>query len=198
IGDLETLIKEELNVKNITYIDEITTYMNYEVKPNFKVAGPVFGSKIKLYQESLKSLSNETILLIESGNKVKIKVDDVNYEIDNTMVDIRINAKEGYNVTNGNSTFIILNTTLNETLIDEGVTRELISKVQNLRKEKNFDVADRIKLYYDADDNFDRIVLSFEKMIKSETLSIVIVKKNNLDNVYDLNNIKVKLDIEKA
>ncbi|MEG2620969.1 MAG: isoleucine--tRNA ligase [Bacilli bacterium] len=198
IGDLETLIKEELNVKNITYIDELTTYMNYEVKPNFKVAGPVFGSKIKLYQESLKSLSNETILLIESGNKVKIKVDDVNYEIDNTMVDIRINAKEGYNVTNGNSTFIILNTTLNEALIDEGVTRELISKVQNLRKEKNFDVADRIKLYYDADDNFDRIVLSFEKMIKSETLSIVIVKNNNLDNVYDLNNIKVKLDIEKA
>jgi isoleucyl-tRNA synthetase len=114
------------------------------------------------------------------------------------MVDIRISAKEGYDAQKDANNFIILNTTLTSDLVNEGIARELISKVQNLRKQKDFDVADRIKLYYEADDAFDKVIDSFEDMIKKETLSIELIKKNDLTLEFDLNGLNVKLDVERA
>ena len=114
------------------------------------------------------------------------------------MIDIRVSAKEGYDAQKEGNNFIILNTNLTDDLINEGIARELISKVQNLRKQKDFDVADRIKLYYDADNNFDKVITNFGDMIKKETLSIEIIKKNNLSYEYDLNGLDVKINVEKA
>ena len=73
-----------------------------------------------------------------------------------------------------------------------------MSKVQNLRKQKDFDVADRIKLYYQSDDKFDTVVKNFDEMIKKETLSVELIKKDNLIEEFDLNGLNVKLDVEKA
>ena len=92
--------------------------------------------------------------------------------------------------------FIILNTTLTEDLINEGIVRELVSKVQNLRKVKDFDVADRITLYYDGD--IESIISEFTDYIKKETLSVDIVKKEDLSENFNLNGIDVKLDVEKV
>ena len=198
IGDLEELIKEELNVKKITYINDLSTYMNFEVKPNFKIVGKIFGPKIKLYQEELKKLTNEDIKFIQNGEAVTITVDGELFDITEEMVDIRVSAKEGYDAQKDANNFIILNTTLTSDLVNEGIARELISKVQNLRKQKDFDVADRIKLYYEADDAFDKVIDSFEDMIKKETLSVELIKKNNLTLEFDLNGLNVKLDVERA
>ena len=172
--------------------------MNFEVKPNFKVVGKIFGPKIKLYQEEINKFTNEDIKFIQNGEAVTIKIDGELFDVTEEMVDIRVSAKEGYDAKKEGSNFIILNTNLTEDLINEGITRELISKVQNLRKVKDFDVADRITLYYDATDKFDKIVKDFENMIKEETLSINIVKKSGLTEEFDLNGINVKLDVEKA
>ena len=114
------------------------------------------------------------------------------------MVDIRVSAKDGYDVAKENNNFIILNTTLTTDLINEGIARELISKVQNLRKQKDFDVSDRINLYYESLDNFEDVINDFGDMIKSETLSINIIKKENLTEEFDLNGLNVKIDVEKA
>ena len=198
IGDLEELIKEELNVKKITYINDLSTYMNFEVKPNFKIVGKIFGPKIKLYQEELKKLTNEDIKFIQNGEAVTITVDGELFDITEEMVDIRVSAKEGYDAQKDANNFIILNTTLTSDLVNEGIARELISKVQNLRKQKDFDVADRIKLYYEADDTFDKVIDSFEDMIKKETLSVELIKKNDLTLEFDLNGLNVKLDVERA
>ena len=198
IGDLTSLIKEELNVKKVTFIPDLSNYMNFEVKPNFKVVGKIFGPKIKLYQEEINKFTNEDIKFIQNGEAVTIKVDGELFDVTEDMVDIRVSAKEGYDAKKEGSNFIILNTNLTEDLINEGITRELISKVQNLRKLKDFDVADRITLYYDATDKFDKIVKDFEDMIKEETLSINIVKKSGLTEEFDLNGMNVKLDVEKA
>ena len=198
IGDLTNLIKEELNVKKVTFIPDLSNYMNFEVKPNFKVVGKIFGPKIKLYQEEINKFTNEDIKFIQNGEAVTIKVDGELFDVTEDMVDIRVSAKEGYDAKKEGSNFIILNTNLTEDLINEGITRELISKVQNLRKVKDFDVADRITLYYDATDKFDKIVKDFEDMIKEETLSINIVKKSGLTEEFDLNGMNVKLDVEKA
>lgn len=198
IGDLDELIKEELNVKKVTYINDLSKYMDFEVKPNFKVVGKIFGPKIKLYQEELKKLTDEDIKFIQNGEAVTIKIDDELFDITEEMVDIRVSAKEGYDVAKDENNFIILNTTLTSELINEGIARELISKVQNLRKQKDFDVADRIKLYYEGPSSFDKVIESFGDMIKKETLSKELIKKEELTDKFNLNGIEVKLDVEKA
>ena len=198
IGDLDSLIKEELNVKNITYITDLSKYMNFEVKPNFKVVGKIFGPRIKTYAEELTKLTETDIKFIQNGEPFTINIDDELYDITEDMIDVRVSAKEGYDVAKENNNFIILNTTLTDELIYEGIARELISKVQNLRKQKDFDVADRINLYYEASDKFDSVIDSFGDMIKKETLSVKLIKKDNLKEEFDINGINVKLDVEKA
>ena len=198
ISDLEDLIKEELNVKNVTYVEDLSLYMNYEVKPNFKIAGKMFGPKIKLFQEEVSKLTSEDIKFIENGEAFTVNVDGELYDVTEEMLDIRVSAKEGYDAQKEGNNFIILNTNLTEDLINEGITRELISKVQNLRKQKDFDVADRIKLYYESDEKFEKVVKDFESMIKEDTLSIEIIKKEGLSEEFDLNGLSVKLDLEKA
>ena len=198
IGDLVDLIKEELNVKKVTYIDDLSVYMNFEVKPNFKVVGKVFGPKIKSYQKELSSLTDEEISKLQNNESIKMTIEGEEFNITPDMVDIRVSAKEGYDAKKENNNFIILNTNLTDELIGEGIARELISKVQNLRKQKDFDVADRIKLYYSSNEKFDLVIRDFEEMIKKETLSLEIIKKNDLTEEFDLNGINVKLDVEKA
>ena len=198
IGDLVELIKEELNVKKVTYVSDLSTYMNYEIKPNFKVVGKMLGSKIKEFAKLVLEFTNDDIKFIQNGEPVTIKIDDELIDVTSDMIDIRVSAKEGYDAQKEGNNFIILNTNLTDDLINEGIARELISKVQNLRKQKDFDVADRIKLYYDADNNFDKVITNFGDMIKKETLSIEIIKKNNLSYEYDLNGLDVKINVEKA
>ena len=198
IGDLDSLIKEELNVKNITYITDLSKYMDFEVKPNFKVVGKIFGPRIKKYAEELTKLTETDIKFIQNGEPFTINIDDELYDITEDMIDVRVSAKEGYDVAKENNNFIILNTTLTDELIYEGIARELISKVQNLRKQKDFDVADRINLYYEASDKFDSVIDSFGDMVKKETLSVKLIKKDNLKEEFDINGINVKLDVEKA
>ena len=172
--------------------------MNFEVKPNFKVVGKIFGPKIKLYQEELNKLTQTDIKFIQNKEPFTINIDGELYDITEDMIDVRVSAKEGYDAKKEGNNFIILNTTLTTDLIQEGIVRELISKVQNLRKQKDFDVADRIKLYYNASEEFEEVLSSFEGMIKKETLSIEIIKRDDLVDEFDINGLNVKLDVEKA
>ena len=113
------------------------------------------------------------------------------------MVDIRINSREGFNAANSGNNFIILDTTLTKELINEGIARELISKVQQMRKNKDFDIVDRIKLYYEKNQEFSDSIKDYIDMIKNETLSTEIVEKNNSGEELDLNGLIVKVDVEK-
>ena len=195
IGDLTDLIKEELNVKNVVFENDLSKYMNFTIKPNFKVCGKMFGKEINNYAKMLSTLTDEDVNKLQNGNTIIAAFNGENIEITKEMVDIRIESKEGFDAAKENNNFIILNTTLTEDLINEGIVRELVSKVQNLRKVKDFDVADRITLYYYGD--IDEIINEFSDYIKKETLSIDIVKKEDLTENFNLNGIDVKLDVEK-
>ena len=196
IGDLTDLIKEELNVKNVVFENDLSKYMNFTIKPNFKVCGKMFGKEINNYAKMLSTLNDEDINKLQNGNTIIAAFNGENIEITKEMVDIRIESKEGFDAAKENNNFIILNTTLTEDLINEGIVRELVSKVQNLRKVKDFDVADRIILYYYGD--IDSIISEFADYIKKETLSVDIVKKEDLSENFNLNGIDVKLDVEKV
>ena len=198
IKDLVSLINEELNVKNVIFVSDLNEYMNFTVKPNFKVCGPIFGPKIKDFSNKLLSLTNEEIKKLENNEEIVIEIDNTNYTITKEMVDIRISSKEGFNVGMENNNFIILNTTLTEDLILEGIARELVSKVQNLRKNKDFEITDRINIYYKGDDKFNECLSNYLDYIKSETLAIDVIEKDDLNEKYDLNGHEVYLDVERV
>jgi isoleucyl-tRNA synthetase len=198
LSDLVDLIKEELNVKNVVFEDDLSKYMNYFVKPNFKEVGKIFGSNIKEFASKLENLSTEDIIKLENNETLNMNIAGEDYEINKDMVDIRISSKEGFNVGAENNNFVILNTTLNEDLILEGLARECVSKVQQLRKSSNFNIVDRINLYYLGDEDFDKCISKFEKYIKDETLALSINKDNSLTESFDLNGHNVKLKVEKA
>ena len=198
ISDLVDLIKEELNVKEVRFIKDVENYMNFTVKPNFKEVGKVFGPSIKEFQEKLLSLNSSDITKLQAGEVIKMTVGDKEYNVDINYVDIRTNSKEGFDVATDTNNFIILNTELTNDLVMEGIARELISKVQNLRKTKDFDIADRITLYYNGDDEVTEAVTKFEEFIKNETLSIDIQVKFNLTEEVDLNGHSTQIDVERA
>jgi len=96
-----------------------------------------------------------------------------------------------------NNNFIILDTNLTDDLIKEGIARELVSKVQNMRKEKDFEIENRINIYYNSNNEFEDVLKDFEDYIKAETLAIEIIKRDDLTNKFNLNDVEVYLDVER-
>ena len=193
IGELTDLIKEELNVKEIKYAKDLSEYMNFIVKPNFKEAGRLIGSRMKEFTNFLSNLTKDEISALRDGKTIKFE----DLDIDENLVDIKIVSKEGFDAAQEHNNFIVLNTTLTEDLLKEGIARELISKVQNLRKEKDFDIENRITLYYDGNDYLDTVIKEYEDYIKEETLATTIIKKDNLDYEVTLNDLTAKIDVER-
>jgi len=198
IGDLTELIKEELNVKNIEFVKDLSTYMNFTVKPNFKVVGRVFGSNIKEFQEKLLSITSEDISKLQNNETILMNIGGETKEITLEMVDIRIDSKEGFNVGMLNNEFVILNTTLTPELINEGIARETISKIQQLRKTMNFDIVDRIKVEYTSNDEYENAIKYFIEFISSETLAIEFVKSNEELETIDINGYNVGFKLTKV
>ena len=191
IEDLIDLVKEELNVKEVNFVDDLSEYMNFEVKPNFKVCGPILGKEIGLFSKELAGITNEDISKLDSGEEVTLG----NFKVTKDMIDIRISSKEGFNAAMENNNFIILNTTLTEELLEEGIARELVSKIQQLRKEKDFNITDRIDILYSENEELTKVMNNFESFIKNETLCDNFLVKNDLTEDYNLNGIEVKLDV---
>ena len=198
IGNLTTLIEEELNVKQINFTKDLDEYINFEIKPNFKVCGKIFGSNVKDLSNYLKDLDKETISTLEKGETITITLNKEEYTLTKDMLDIRVNSKEGYNTGVLNNLFIILNTTLNEDLINEGIARELISKVQQLRKTKDFNITDRIYIYYYTDIDLLKKLDKYLDFIKKETLCDMIIQEKTVDEISNLNGIDVYLDVKRV
>ncbi len=197
ISDLSSLIEEELNVKDVVFIDNVNAYMDFMVKPNFKVAGPVFGPKIKFFGETLSNLPIGEINKLQNSENITVMVDGEEFEISPDMADIRISAKEGFDVAMENNNFIILNTELTSELIEEGIAREFISKIQNMRKTKDYNIVDRITIYYSGDAEVTNTVNSLKEFIMKETLATDIVEKTELEESFDLNGHDTFLDTER-
>ena len=127
IGNLQVIIKEELNVKNIIFIKDMDKYMEYIVKPNFREVGKLFGPKVNMFAETLKTLSHDEISKLRN-EEIEIVFDGSTIKVVPNMVDINVKVKEGYCSSNNGKTFVILNTELTDELILEGIARELIRR----------------------------------------------------------------------
>ena len=198
INDLVDLIKEELNVKNVIFTQDLNEYISYDIKPNFKVCGPILGKNIKEFQDKLKDFTQDNISTLENGNTVTLNIGGNDIDITYDMLDIRINSKEGFNASNEGNNFIILNTTLTDELIDEGIVREFVSKVQQIRKTNDYEMMDNINIYYSHNDEFNKSIKNYIDFIKKETLAIDLIESDeNYENTYDLNGIELGIRLEK-
>ncbi len=199
IEDLVPLIKEELNVKEVVFEHDLNEFMDFSLKPNFKVAGPMLGGNVKAFAATLaKADSLEIITKVQSGEKCQLTVNDQVVELNEEILDIRISAKEGYDVSTGNNLFIIIDTNLTADLINEGYAREFISKVQQMRKNNGYEMMDRIQIFYNGSEEIDKAVKEFEEFIKSETLADNIEKTtDNTMDVQNLNGVDTGMKLEK-
>ena len=172
IGELTELIKEELNVKQVEYLTDFSEYLNYEIKPNFKEVGKLFGKNINDFAEIIK---NYTITEAQNINGKIIKINDEEYTLNENMLDIRVHAKEGYNTSSDGINFIILDTTITEELLNEGILRDLIRQCQVLRKNNCLDIADRIKIAIKTNENLTKNVIDkYKSEIETELLGIIV------------------------
>lgn len=200
IEDLVPLIKEELNVKEVVFEKDLSQFMNYSLRPNFKVVGPILGSKVKAFGKALNELDpHEAVARLEAGGKLVLNLDGEDVEIAKDYVMVTITAKEGFDVAMENNLFVILDTTLTKDLINEGYAREFISKVQQMRKNNGYEVLDKINIYYDGNDEIAEAVKLYEDYIKEETLAISInrVSDDSFEK-QDLNGHMTGIKLEKV
>ncbi len=200
ISDLVPLIQEELNVKEVIFAKNLDDYMNFSLKPNFKVAGPALGAKIKLFSKALESLNAaEVAPTLEEGETIGVDFEGEHFELVKDYVSVTISAKEGFTVAMEDNLFVIIDTTLTQELTDEGLAREFVSKVQQLRKNSNFEVINRINIVYFSDDEVAYALQVHEEYIKKETLAdhITRVADNTLETV-SLNDHKTGIMVEKV
>lgn len=193
------LIKEELNVKAVVFAKDLSQYMHFSLKPNFKVAGSIFGPKIKSLGKVLAALDASTVVpRLEAGETISIEVEGQCVDLVKDYVITSITAKEGFTMTVEDNLFVILDTSLTKELIDEGYAREFVSKVQQMRKSNDYEMMDRITIYYDGDEEIAEAVKLYEDYIKQETLANYIerIKDDSLEK-QNLNGHETGLKLEK-
>ena len=138
-----------------------------------------------------------TLKKLQNNEIIKMEIAGVETEIDSTMTDIRIEAKSGFNVGMENNNFVILNTTLTNDLINEGIAREIVSKVQQMRKNVNLELTDRIIINYNATEEIIAAVNEYADYIKRETLATEIKVSDDTTEEFSVNDSVIKIAIRK-
>ena len=198
ISDLSDLIIEELNVKEVIFEDDLSQFMNFELKPNFREVGKLLGSKVKSFSKYLNSVDAKKLLDDLENGPVKIEIDGEEIEINKDYVLVNIRSKKGFDVNMANNIFVILDTDLNEELINEGYVREFISKIQQFRKKLDLDVLDNIEISFVSDKEVTEALFNDEEFIKSETLAKKIEEKDQGGEESSLNGHPIKINIKKV
>lgn len=189
IGDLTELIKEELNVKEVNYEDDLSDFMNFKLKPNFREAGSILGPKVQDFAKYLATVNaNELLETLDREGEItlELKGEDTLIKSDYILVDIQ--AKSGFDVSMEDNLFVILDTDLNEELLDEGFAREFTSKVQQMRRGHDYDVMDHIDIKYNTDERVHKALDKYRDEIMDDTLAV------NMDLTEDVDGKPIDLN----
>ncbi len=171
LEDVEQLILSEVNVKELEYLDDTRGVLVKKIKPNFKALGPRYGKLMKKIAARISSFDQDEIRRIEQEGKVHIDVEGQELEI--TLGDVEILSEDipGWLVSNDGMLTVALDITLTDELRNEGIARELVNRIQNLRKDKGFEVTDKIELQIEKHDDITNAILNNNDYICSETLA---------------------------
>ena len=191
---------DELNVKNVKFTDDVRDFTSYNFKPQLKTVGPKYGKMLGGIKNALNSVDGNAAMdeINETG---ALKLDVNGQEITLFREDLLIETAQidGYVSENDNGITVVLDTNLTPELLEEGFVREIISKVQTMRKEADFEVMDRIRVTYDGSDKAETIFAKYTGEIAGEVLANEVVKAEPAGYVkeWKINGETVTMGVEK-
>ena len=195
------IIEEELNVKEVEFTDDVRAFTSYSFKPQLRTVGPKYGKFLGKIKEALSSLDgNAAMDKINAGEPLTFDFDgnEVVLEKEDLLIDMA--QVEGYVSESDNNITVVLDTKLSDELVEEGFVREIISKIQTMRKEADFQVMDKIVVNVDKNDTIKAIIENNLDEIKSEVLAdnVIFDKINGYEKEWNINGEKVTFGVEKA
>jgi isoleucyl-tRNA synthetase len=199
IEAVSDLIKAEVNVKEIVLLDDASGILVKQIKPNFKTLGPRFGKDMGLIAKEIQGFSSEQINKFERDGVISIIIAEKSINLSLEEVEISSQDIEGWLVANSNGITVALDISISEELRQEGIARELVNRIQNIRKDSGFEVTDKIKVQLKRNGDLEEAILKNETYIKSETLTDSLVFVDNLENGIEIefDEIKTRIVINK-
>ncbi len=196
---VSNLIKAEVNVKEIELLDDASSMLVKQIKPNFKTLGPRFGKGMNLVVKEIQSLSANQISQLDCKGTLEIVISGNSVILTSDDVEISSQDIPGWLVTNAEGITVALDITITEKLKEEGIARELVNRIQNIRKESGLEVTDRIKVLLTDNEDLKIAIHANETYIKEETLTDEIVFEQKLENGTDIefDAIKTRILISK-
>ena len=194
------IIEDELNVKKVTFTEDVSAYTSYTFKPQLRTVGPKFGKYLGQIQKALAELDGNKAMA-ELKSTGALKLDSISDEVVLYEEDLLITMtqQEGYMTEGDNEVTVVLDTNLTPELLEEGMVRELISKIQTMRKEAGFEVMDKITVSYKAEQKVKDIFAKYGDEIAKEVLaeSVVADTVNGYQKEWNINGETVVLGVEK-
>ncbi|MGE5431650.1 MAG: isoleucine--tRNA ligase [Syntrophomonadaceae bacterium] len=181
---MKDVILEEINVKDLVVLEDDSEIVNKSAKPNFKSIGPKFGKKANPVANAIRGFGKEEIGKLEKGGSVTVVLDSEDVTITHTDVEIVSTEITGWLVESEEGVTVALDTELTDELLSEGLAREFVNRVQNMRKDMGLEVTDRINISFKSDENLEKAVLSFSDYIVSETLAGNLSSQDELKDGY--------------
>ncbi|MBF4517286.1 isoleucine--tRNA ligase [Flavobacterium sp. ANB] len=199
IEAISELVKAEVNVKEITLLDDASGILVKQIKPNFKTLGPRFGKDMGLISKEIQSFSADQINQLDKQGTLDIVIAGNNVTLSLEDVEITSQDIEGWLVANSNGITVALDITITEELKNEGIARELVNRIQNIRKDSGFEVTDKIKVQIKRNGLLEEAILKNEDYIKSETLTDSLVFTDALESGIEIefDDIKTMILISK-
>ncbi len=197
----EDIVKEELNVKKVELGAEMSQYVDFEIKPNLPVLGKEYGKLIPQIRTKLAEMNQMDLATkVKSGKSEYIEIGDTQIELTADNLLVTMQGKEGFAFSGEGEIGVILETTITPELRKEGYVREVLSKVQNMRKDKGFEVLDNINLYVAGSEELEAVIKENEELIKHDTLAKKVVYHEERDNytTTNINGNNLDIDIEKV
>jgi isoleucyl-tRNA synthetase len=199
IEAVSDLIKAEVNVKEIVFLEDDSEILIKQIKPNFKALGPRFGKDMGLIAKEIQNFSSHQINQLDKEGKIDITI--ASNTITLSLEDVEISSQdiEGWLVANSNGITVALDITISEELKLEGIARELINRIQNIRKDSGFEVVDKIKVHLQKNTELEKAVLANEDYIKSETLTETLIFEDTISTgtAIEFDDIKTRILITK-
>jgi len=199
IEAVSNLVKSEVNVKEIAMLDDASGVLVKQIKPNFKVLGPKFGKDMKAIAAQVSALGQEDIQKMEREGELMLQLENKTVNLQLTDVEISSQDIEGWLVASSGPLTVALDVTIDETLKKEGIARELVNRIQNLRKESGFEVTDKIDIKILKDGLVENAVSSNVDYIKTETLTAELNFEEKLEEgvAIAFDEVNTKLFIQK-
>ena len=194
------IIADELNVKEVEYTDDVRAFTSYSFKPQLKTLGPKYGKHLNAIRAALSTLDgNATMDELNAKGSFTINADGEDVVLEKDDVLIEMTQKEGFVASSDKGITVVMDTNLTPELIEEGFVREIVSKIQTMRKDAGFEVMDKITVYVDGNDKLADLMVKNAKQIKSVVLADAIEtgKTAGFTKDWDINGEKVVLAVEK-